>query len=65
LELKAIHAPHLTPHPCTKQERGEILCLNKKNNSNDGDHDHDHETNNKDGDNTLKTTMMMTTTMKQ
>lgn len=51
LELKPIHAPHLTPHTCTKQERGEIPCLNKKNNSNDGDHDH--ETNNKDGENTL------------
>jgi hypothetical protein len=51
-----------TPHLHKARNRGKYLASTKKSNSNEGDHDH--ETNDNNGENTLKTTMMMTTTMK-
>jgi hypothetical protein len=49
------------PTPTQSKKGGGIPCFNKKHISNEGDHDH--KTNNNHGENTLKTTMMMTTTM--
>jgi hypothetical protein len=62
LELKPIHDPHSTTPHLHKARKGGNTLLQEKNNSNEGDHDH--ETNNNDGESTLKTTMMMTMTMK-